>query len=173
MCYSEENPPLKKREAIALFVEEMNSVAKEIGMKKTKYANTHGLSNNENKSTALDIALLCKYAMKNQTFRKIVSTESYSGTTLGLDGSVKEYTWNNTHRLLSKLEYLGIKTGMTTTAGACLASYLRLGCRDFIIVVLGCRHVERRFKETEILRRWVMKKEGLARPSKEEEEEED
>lgn len=56
---------IKKREAICLFVEEMNRVASEIGMKKTRYANPHGLSNCDNKSTALDLAVLCRFAMQN------------------------------------------------------------------------------------------------------------
>jgi len=152
-------------------VEEMNQLARDIGMKKIKYANTHGLCNNENKSTTLDLALLCRYAMQNELFRKVVSTTSYSGTALSLDGEAKDFIWSNTHRLLSKSEYIGIKTGMTTTAGACLASHVKLGCREFIIIVLGCKHIERRFKETEILKRWVMKKESLSKPPKEYEEE--
>jgi D-alanyl-D-alanine carboxypeptidase (penicillin-binding protein 5/6) len=79
-------------------------------------------------------------------FRRIVSTKSYSGTVLNVDGTIKEFTWENTHRLLHKSEYLGIKTGMTTTAGACLTSHIKLGTRDFIIVVLGCKQIDRRFK---------------------------
>lgn len=59
---------------------------------------------------------------------------------------------------------------MTTTAGACLASSLRLATRDFIIVVLGCKHTDRRFRETETLKKWVMRKEGLSKPTQQEEE---
>jgi D-alanyl-D-alanine carboxypeptidase (penicillin-binding protein 5/6) len=124
----------------------MNNLATVIGMKKTKYANTHGLSNLDNKSTALDIAVLCKYALQNETFCRIVSTQSYAGTVINMEGTTKEFVWKNTHRLLPKSEYLGIKTGLTTTAGACLASHIKLGTRDFIMVVLGCKQVDRRFK---------------------------
>jgi len=46
-------------------------------MTKTKYANSHGLSNQNNKSTAYDISLLCNYAIKNRMFREIVSCKSY------------------------------------------------------------------------------------------------
>jgi D-alanyl-D-alanine carboxypeptidase len=48
-------------------------------MAKTRYVNSHGLSNGNNKSTAFDICLLCNYAIKNQIFREIVSCRAYEG----------------------------------------------------------------------------------------------
>jgi D-alanyl-D-alanine carboxypeptidase len=53
---------------------------------------------------------------------------------------------------------MGIKTGFTSTAGGCLASYVKIQGREFIIVVLKCKKVNSRFKDTEILKRWLMKK---------------
>jgi D-alanyl-D-alanine carboxypeptidase (penicillin-binding protein 5/6) len=47
----------------------MNAKALHLGMIKTKYANSHGLLNNLNKSTAFDVALLSTYAMQNPLFR--------------------------------------------------------------------------------------------------------
>ena len=49
-------------------------------MNKTKYANSHGLSNSNNRSTAFDVALLANYAMKNALFREVVSCQFYSAT---------------------------------------------------------------------------------------------
>jgi D-alanyl-D-alanine carboxypeptidase len=46
-------------------------------MEKTKYANSHGLSNFDNKSCVFDLALLCEYAMSNKKFREIVSCKVY------------------------------------------------------------------------------------------------
>lgn len=51
----------------------MNEKAKDLKMLKTKYANSHGLANSSNRSSAFDIAVLCEYAMKNEIFRNIVS----------------------------------------------------------------------------------------------------
>ena len=48
-------------------------------MKKTTYANSHGLSNADNKSCAYDIAILCEYCMKSEVFRDIVKTDRYTG----------------------------------------------------------------------------------------------
>lgn len=57
----------------------MNSKAKMICMNKTNYANSHGLMNQNNKSSAYDIALLCDYAMRNELFRTIVRCKQYKG----------------------------------------------------------------------------------------------
>ena len=55
----------------------------------------------------------------------------------------------NTHRLLHKKEvYLGIKTGVTTTAGACLASYVNMKARTFVIIVLNSKKLSLRFTDT-------------------------
>lgn len=46
-------------------------------MEKTKYCNSHGLSNPDNRSCAFDLAILSEYAMNNHDFRKIVSCKVY------------------------------------------------------------------------------------------------
>ncbi len=55
----------------------------------------------------------------------------------------------NTHKLLhGKKEYFGIKTGVTVTAGPCLASCVKLASRTFIIVVLNAKKLSQRFVDT-------------------------
>ena len=75
----------------------------------------------------------------------------------------KSIEWQNTHKLLhlKPKEYLGIKTGYTYTAGPCLSSLISINERNFIIIVLGCSRVNLRFKQTEILRKWLIKHENL------------
>lgn len=53
----------------------MNRLSCNFGMTCSNFANPHGLSNTSNYSTALDVSRLCTMAMKNQLFRKIVSTQ--------------------------------------------------------------------------------------------------
>ena len=62
------------------FIKEMNEKARILDMNKTKYANSHGLSNSNNKSTAFDVAILSNYAMKHPIFREIVCCKVYSAT---------------------------------------------------------------------------------------------
>ena len=62
-------------EAFALI---MNQRAKEIGALNTSFKNPHGLDNEEHYTTALDLALITREAMKNKLFAKIVATKTYS-----------------------------------------------------------------------------------------------
>jgi D-alanyl-D-alanine carboxypeptidase (penicillin-binding protein 5/6) len=75
----------------------------------------------------------------------------------------------NTHKLVQEKssEYIGIKTGITTAAGPCLASCIRTRKdRYFIIVVLGCDKMSMRFKDTENLKKWLYNRESLQSPKK-------
>lgn len=56
----------------------MNNTAREVGMTKTSYANSHGLINSLNRSCAFDIVNLSQRAMQNEKFKKIVGTKHYS-----------------------------------------------------------------------------------------------
>jgi D-alanyl-D-alanine carboxypeptidase len=55
----------------------MNSRAAALNMEKTRYANSHGLANPDNKSCPFDLAILCEHAINNPQFRSIVSTKLY------------------------------------------------------------------------------------------------
>lgn len=56
---------IPKSQSYSRFLTIMNRKAQELKMMKTHYANSHGLVNTNNKSTAYDIALLSEYAMRN------------------------------------------------------------------------------------------------------------
>ena len=71
---------MTKGTCYARFIKEMNHTAKKLNMNKTKYANSHGLANPNNRSTAYDIALLSSHAMQHPIFREVVSTRSFTTT---------------------------------------------------------------------------------------------
>ena len=62
------------------FVEMMNKTAIKIGMKNSIFKNPHGLDQEDggNISSAYDMAILTSYAMKNEIYRRIVSTKKYT-----------------------------------------------------------------------------------------------
>ena len=95
------------------FVELMNKKAQEIGMLNTLFTNPNGLDEESgNYSTAYDMAVLASYAMKNEEYRKIVSTRKYIVKT-----NKKTYEWLNKNKLLFSIDYItGGKTGFTTLA---------------------------------------------------------
>ena len=55
------------------FVARMNARAQELGLEGTHYVNAHGYHDSEHYTTAQDLANLSRYAMRNETFRRIVA----------------------------------------------------------------------------------------------------
>ncbi len=62
---------------IDAFVDVMNERAVEMGALNSNFANPHGLHHKDHISTAYDLAVIAKYAMKNPDFRRIVNTRRY------------------------------------------------------------------------------------------------
>jgi D-alanyl-D-alanine carboxypeptidase len=55
-----------------------------------------------------------------------VQTQKYSCMAISSkenDDSLRNFTWENTNKLLSESGFLGMKTGQTLTAGYCLCVY--------------------------------------------------
>lgn len=125
----------------------MNDKAKELGCQDTHFVNPNGIHNEDHYSTAYDLALIAKYAMQNDTFRKIVKTTSY---TLPATNAypAEDRTFTNTNSLIIYdnrnradnyyYEYAtGIKTGYTSQAGNCLVSSAEKNGMSYINVVLN------------------------------------
>lgn len=129
------------------FVALMNQRAAELGMTGTHFANTHGLHDENHYTTAWDIYLMSVEAMKNATFREIVSTAQYFVPATNVSEQREFY---NTNALLSNLKYrgyvyqpaIGIKTGSTGEAGYCLVSAAEQDGRTLYCVVLGAELVK-------------------------------
>lgn len=121
------------------FTQLMNEKAALIGMDDTWFANPHGLDDHRKMySSAYDMALLMKYAMKNETFRKIVGTKVYH--TEDPDGT-GVLVWRNKNRLLTRYPYTtGGKTGYTTIAKRTLVSTAEKDGMGLIAVTLNDRN---------------------------------
>lgn len=123
------------------FVEKMNAKAKSIGMKDTHFMDCTGLHDPEHYSTAYDIALLLKYALHNDTFRDVIESHFHStpGTNVHPDGITYYSTMfkNMSDTSVTGGEILGGKTGYTSEAGHCLASFAQIYDREYILVTAG------------------------------------
>ncbi|MBQ4602566.1 MAG: D-alanyl-D-alanine carboxypeptidase [Clostridia bacterium] len=122
------------------FVTLMNRRAKSLGMKNTHFSDVTGLDDTDNYSTAADMALLFSKALENETFFEIVTADRYltSATEQHKNGILLESTLNEPvkeYALEGKI--LGGKTGYTTGAGLCLASYAEVEGHRYILVTLG------------------------------------
>ena len=130
----------------------MNKNAFGLKMNNTHFDSPHGLSNWYNVSTAYDLAILCSEWVKSILFNRITRTKTYywkGRNNIGINFSKtiwKEYNWNNTNKLLER-GFIGIKTGVTHSAGQCLATYLKWKKRSYIVVLLNWSSAEQKFKD--------------------------
>lgn len=112
----------------------MNKKSYELNLLDTHFVTPHGLDNDEHFTTALDLAYLADYALKNETFAKIVKTKT---CTILINNQPR--TISNTNELLGNFEGIyGVKTGFTNGANRCLVTSCKRGNLDFICIVLGC-----------------------------------
>lgn len=123
------------------FAEKMNQKASSIGMKNTNFRNCTGLHDPEHYSTTYDIALLLRYALNNDTFRDVITSHFHStpGTNVHPDGITYYSTMfkNFSDTTVTGGEILGGKTGYTSEAGHCLASFASIDDREYILVTAG------------------------------------
>lgn len=145
----------KKNERILYFLEEMNKQAEILGLKSTVYDSPHGLSNFNNKSTALDVAKLSTECMKLKVFREVCGTKFYQ-VKKGTNGNKKTYKWTNTHLMLGQRGINGIKTGITPAAGPCLCTSISMDGIDLIIVIICTKTMDIRWPETWKLANWAI-----------------
>lgn len=104
------------------FVAQMNALAKQLKMERTRFVNPHGIDKNVRPmpySTAEDMARLTRYAMNKASFRFYVSQKERQ-ISFDRGGRRLNYVLRNTNELLGKNDIDGVKTGRTSRAGDCL-----------------------------------------------------
>lgn len=136
--------------SIEAFTELMNKKAEEIGCVNSHFTNAYGLHDENHYTTAYDMALISKEAMKHEALREIVAKIYFTlGSTNKYSGADRIYNTTN-GILLSGNENgyykyaKGIKTGFTTPAGSCLASYAIKDDMELYVVVLKCTNSDER-----------------------------
>lgn len=118
------------------FVEMMNEQAKELNLQNTHFANPHGLDAGGHYTSAYDLAIITAEALKNDTFKEIVSTKNIRVT--GSKENEPRFL-SNKNKLLKTLEgCTGVKTGFTDNAGRCFVCSCTRDGMTLISVVLNC-----------------------------------
>ena len=127
------------------FAELMNRRASEIGCRNTRFFTPHGLNHDYHLTTAYDLALIAKEAVKHARILEVASTREHWITRSIND---KDLLLINNNKLLAKRpEFKGLKTGWTVPAGRCFVGYAEydsvmpssFGKERYISVVLGSR----------------------------------
>ena len=128
------------------FAEMLNARAQELGATGTHFTNAHGFHDDDHYTTASDLALFARHAMKNETFRELVAVKTH--TLPPTNKHDEDRKISTTNHLISKYrntklfyQYAnGIKTGNTDEAGNCLVASASKGNINLLSVVLGCEN---------------------------------
>lgn len=106
--------------SIPEFVKLMNSKAQELGLSDTHFVTPSGLDADGHYTTALDLARLTAYAMKEETFCEIVACRSAE---VEFGNPPYKRTLYNSNKMLARYDgAIGVKTGFTDNARRCLVS---------------------------------------------------
>lgn len=132
--------------SIEAFAERMNQRAIEAGALNSHFVNPHGLHHEEHYTTAYDMAMILRAAVKNETFLEIASTNYYeiAPTNINKNG----YKFSCGHKMLRKnqkeyYEYaVAGKTGYTSKAGNTLVTYAKKGDLELICVILQSKQTQ-------------------------------
>lgn len=133
------------------FIEKMNQRAQQLGMKGTHFVTANGLHDDEHYTTAEELSILMKEALKHNILREIMSVSSYKIPPTNKNN--QERILINTNKLiLESNEYYDSnvvcgKTGYTTPAGNVLVAYSEVEGMG-VITVLMKADKGRVFKET-------------------------
>ena len=141
-----------KLTAIDVFVTQMNALAKQLKMERTRFVNPHGVDQNVKPlpySTAEDLGRLTRYALNKASFRFYISQKERQ-ISFRHGGKERRYLLRNTNELLGTQGIDGVKTGRTARAGECLVlsasreseivkegQGVRIFPRRIIVVLLG------------------------------------
>lgn len=143
----------------AEFAKLMTKRAKELGCTNTQFKNPHGLPDEEHYTTAHDMGLILKQAMKYEEFRKIAGTTSY---TLQKSDTLKDTLelWNHAKILRSSSDYYykyteGAKTGFTQVALNTLVTYAKKDNIELICVILKDHGADNSYTDTANLYKWA------------------
>ena len=114
-----------KMSPVDAFVTQMNALAKQLKMERTRFVNPHGIDWKVKPlpySTAEDMARLTRYAMNKASFRFYVSQKERQ-ISFNRAGHQLNYMLRNTNELLGKMGIDGVKTGTSARSGQCLILY--------------------------------------------------
>ncbi|TCM98747.1 D-alanyl-D-alanine carboxypeptidase (penicillin-binding protein 5/6) [Paenibacillus sp. BK033] len=114
------------------FAVRMNEFVRKLGLWDTNFVNPSGLPDDNQYTTARDMAKIAQYAMQNEQFRQVVATKSRPWV-----GQEWVSKLENHNKLLGSYDgAIGVKNGFTQAAGYTLVSAAQRGDMELIGVIL-------------------------------------
>lgn len=131
--------------SVPAFVDLMNRRAEELGCTNTHFSDPNGLSNDNHYTTAYEMYLITREALRHPLFAEICNTRGYDMSATNLS---QARSFANSNALISAdseygsgyvyLAAAGVKTGFTQKAGYCLVSTAEKDGVQLLAVVMGC-----------------------------------
>lgn len=130
--------------SIDAFVEEMNRYAASLDMNATIYKNPTGLDENGAQTSAFDVAILSKIAIKNNLYMDISSAKNYYYTTPDGDEAII-YNRNALISHFTATQYLnehasGLNAGSTDDGGYVVSTLLKASGSTYLCIVMGAEY---------------------------------
>jgi D-alanyl-D-alanine carboxypeptidase (penicillin-binding protein 5/6) len=117
------------------FAAMMNERAKQLGCTGSNFTNPHGLHDPQHYTTARDLALIAREALRNERFREAART---ARRTIWRSTNLEDTVLINKNRLLAAdPDAIGVKTGYTSAAGHCFVGARSRDGWTAIVVVLN------------------------------------
>ncbi|MBP3300763.1 MAG: D-alanyl-D-alanine carboxypeptidase [Clostridia bacterium] len=136
------------------FAEKMTARIQQItGTKSSTFANADGEPSDGNRTTAKDLALLVREAMKNDEFRTVFGTTAYTMPAPNANSSERPFSticmlMRNNDMNVKYDDTVGGKSGWNKDAKYTLVSAAQRDGRTLICVVLGASESKQRYQET-------------------------
>ena len=136
----------------AALIAAMNALARDLGLKKTRFTDSSGLRGNV--STAREMALALRAALADPVLSEIMGTRWYevksrSGYTRIAYGSTNQALVAGTYKVL------GGKTGFTKAAGYCFITGAEIDDRRYVLAFLGGDGKQTRFADFSRVAAWI------------------
>lgn len=136
------------------FSELMNQTIKEMGLQSTNFVNPHGLPDDNHYTTAYDMAMITRHAMKNEQFKEVFKTATYEAQPTNKQKDIRYFAAGNAMIKNGQYYYeyaTGGKTGYTEQAGYTMVTAASKGNMDLVAVVLNEAEGEDRYTDTKKL----------------------
>ena len=134
------------------FVGAMNRKALELGMMRTHFVDSTGLSS-DNVSTASDLAKMVQAAYRYPAIREYTTSTSYSVS----DRRGRRIEYRNSNGLVKSRHWrIGLsKTGYISEAGRCLVMLAWIAAKPVVIVLLDSWGKQTRIGDANRIRKWI------------------
>ena len=132
----------------------MNETATKAGAINSNFVNPHGLYEENHYTTAYDMAMICRYALGNETFRKVFGTYKY--VMAPTNEQEEERLFIHQHKMISdpNMKYEGIiggKEGWTSVSKCTLVTAAERDGKTLIAVVMKCIKDDDKYADTKAL----------------------